>query len=85
MDRAENRFIRQALEMARQLTLLADEGEASSADDGCAVLYGVIRDCAYSIRKRARHERHVHMELGKWGQNPGSGKRKTARQMELGT
>jgi hypothetical protein len=52
--------------MARRLNLLADHGEADCDDDSCAVLYGVIRDCAYKIRGRAEHERREHLELGKW-------------------
>jgi len=61
-----NRHIAQALELARHLTVLADEGEVSCKDDGCAVLYGVIRDCAYSIRSRAEQERDIHRALGIW-------------------
>jgi len=52
--------------MSRRLTILADEGEASSRDDGCAVLYGVIRDCAYKIKGRAEREKEVHKVLGIW-------------------
>ncbi|MDD4873348.1 MAG: hypothetical protein PHR77_22555 [Kiritimatiellae bacterium] len=52
--------------MSRKLTILADEGEASSTDDGCAVLYGIVRDCAYKIRGRAERERDVHKVLGVW-------------------
>mgnify|MGYP001593183741 CR=1 FL=1 len=64
MDR--NRHIREALDIARKLTILADEGESESQDDGCSVLFGVIRDCAYKIRGRAERERDVHKLLGVW-------------------
>jgi hypothetical protein len=66
MKKCCNTVIREALELARTLTVLADEGEASSRDDGCAVLCGVIRDCAYKIRSRAVHERDRRQELGLW-------------------
>ena len=61
-----NENIRRALELARRLTLLADRGEAQSKDDGCAVLYCVIRDCAYKIRGRAEGERDAHRMIGIW-------------------
>lgn len=66
MNRTPNNNLKEALEISRQLTILADNGEASSRDDGCAVLYGVIRDCAYKIRGRAERERDVHKILGIW-------------------
>ncbi len=61
-----NEYIKQALESSRKLIILADEGEAHSVDDGCAVLYGVVRDCAYKIRAEAEREKQVHIENGKW-------------------
>jgi len=63
MPETSNKFIRDALELARKLTILADDGEATSKDDGCAVLCGVIRDCAYKIRGRAEREREVHRQM----------------------
>jgi len=66
MNNSSNKHLKQALEISKKLTILADEGEASSQDDGCAVLYGVIRDCAYKIRGRAERERDVHKVLGIW-------------------
>ncbi len=64
-----NQFIKDALENARQLIVLADEGEANCNDDGCAVLYGVIRDCAYKIRAEAEREKQAHIAKRKWGTN----------------
>jgi len=66
MSNCNNKNIKESLELARKLTVLADKGEASSRDDGCAVLYGVIRDCAYKIKGRAEREREVHKVLGIW-------------------
>lgn len=66
MNNSSNKNLKRALEISRQLTILADEGEASSKDDGCVVLYGVIRDCAYKIKGRAEREREVHKVLGIW-------------------
>ncbi len=64
-----NQFIKEALEKSRQLIVLADEGEAHCVDDGCAVLFGVIRDCAYKIRAEAEREKQAHISQGKWDKN----------------
>ena len=61
-----NRHIKKALVEARTLTILADEGEANSRDDGCVLLYSVVRDCAYKIREQAEREKKVHEERGLW-------------------
>jgi hypothetical protein len=39
---------------------LADEGDANREDNGCGVLYGLVRDCAYKIRRLAEAEKEVH-------------------------
>jgi len=64
MVRACNEHIKEALEAARDLTILADEGMAQCKDDGCMVLYSVVRDCAYKIRAQAERERKAHMTKG---------------------
>ena len=64
-----NKHILKAFDMARKLIILADEGEADCKDNGCVVLYGRIRDCAYSIRKEAERERDAHIERGTWEDN----------------
>lgn len=61
-----NTNILEVLEFARQLIILADEGEAHSRDDGCVVLYGVVRDCAYKMRSEANRERAAHKAAGRW-------------------
>lgn len=66
MVEACNRQIKQALELARKLIILADEGEAVSQDDGCVLLYSVIRDCAYKIRTQGEREKEAHKARGLW-------------------
>lgn len=66
MPRPCNEHIREALRMARELMALADEGDADRQDDGCGVLYGVVRDCAYQIRAEAEREREAHKAKGTW-------------------
>jgi hypothetical protein len=66
MARAYNEHIVEVLEMARQLLILADMGDLDSEDDGCRVLYGIVRDCAYKIRAQAEREREGHKMRGIW-------------------
>ena len=66
MTRECNDNIRRALKTATELVILADEGEAAMQDDGCGVLYGVVRDCAYKVRAEAERERDAHKAKGAW-------------------
>ena len=66
MTRICNEHIRQALRETKALMILADEGEAASQDDGCMVLYSVVRDCAYKIRAEAEREKDAHKAKGMW-------------------
>ena len=51
------------------MLILADMGDLDSEDDGCRVLYGVVRDCAYKIRAQAERERDAHKIRGIWNVN----------------
>jgi len=66
-----------ALELARRLLILAGQGDAARTDVGCGVLYGVIRDCAYKIRRQAEQELAEHKAMGIWPENK-NGKKKDA-------
>lgn len=70
MTTSDNEHIRQALELSRQLIILADEGELDARDDGCILLYGVARDCAYKLRQLAEAERERHQARGDWQAPP---------------
>ena len=61
-----NQCIRKTLELAEQMLRLADEGDAVRQDVGCGVLYGVLRDSAYRIKKMAEAERRAHAQRGGW-------------------
>ncbi len=66
MKQSCNEHIRESLDLVRNLIILADEGERDSNDDGCRLLYGVIRDCAYKIKNEAERERLAHQINNKW-------------------
>ena len=63
---SHSHHIERSFELAEQLRVLADEGEAQCRDDGCLLLYSVIRDSAYRIMDQARRERNVHRAQGDW-------------------
>lgn len=66
MTKDPNRHLREALELARRMAKLADDAELQSPDDGCSVLCGVVRDCAYKIRGQAEQEKERHKLRGVW-------------------
>ena len=77
MIRRCNEHLREALELARRLIILSDQGDLDSEDDGCHILYGVVRDCAYKIRMQAERERDVHKRKGVWNENEVGGLERT--------
>ena len=45
---------------------LADQGDADREDNGCGILYGVLRDSAYKLKKLAEDEKANHIHKGWW-------------------
>jgi hypothetical protein len=52
MQPTNDHYVQEAMDIARRLLALADEGNAAGRDD-CGILLGVLRDCAYKIRREA--------------------------------
>ena len=48
---------------------LADKGDADREDTGCGILYGVLRDSAYKLKKLAEQEKKAHIDKGYWQEN----------------
>jgi hypothetical protein len=61
-----NQCIKKTLELADLMLQVVDEGDAARQDVGCGVLYGVLRDSAYRIKKLAEAERAAHIKKGGW-------------------
>jgi hypothetical protein len=61
-----NENIKKALAASASLMDLADKGDMDREDNGCGVLYGVVRDAAYKIREQAEKEKKNHIQLNKW-------------------
>jgi hypothetical protein len=60
MENEPDEYIRRAIRLAGDMKNLADEGEVQAPDNSCAVLFGVVRDCAYRIQGRAEREEELH-------------------------
>lgn len=58
--------IKKSLKLIESMLDLADEGDAVREDSGCGVLYGVLRDSAYKIKRLAESEREAHIKKGWW-------------------
>ena len=58
--------IKKVIVLADKMLNLSDEGDAVREDTNCGVLYGVIRDAAYRIKRMAEDERDAHIKKGWW-------------------
>ncbi len=58
--------ISRTLELVEQMILLADQGDADREDAGCGIMYGILRDSAYRLKKIAEKERESHVQKGWW-------------------
>lgn len=70
MPEAQETCLNDALELSRRLLKLADDGESACVDDGCIVLYGIIRDCAYQIKAGTEKEMVAHARKRLWQRKP---------------
>ena len=57
--------IEKTIQLAEAMIQLANMGDEEREDTGCGILYGVVRDAAYKIKKLAEVERHKH-EVKSW-------------------
>ena len=64
--RACDKHIIRTLELTEEMIDLADMGDAGREDTGCGVLYGILRDSAYKLRKLAEKEKKAHIQKGLW-------------------
>lgn len=55
------------LEMADRMIVISEQGFGSCEDDGCLLLNGLVRECAYRLRDAAELERKVHVANWKGG------------------
>ncbi len=61
-----NHNIRKTLNLVDEMIRVADKGDIEREDSGCGILYGVLRDSAYKVKKLAEQEKEKHIEKGWW-------------------
>ena len=61
-----NEALRKTLKLTELMNAVADEGDSLREDVGCGVLYGILRDSAFKIRKLAEEEVQAHIREGRW-------------------
>jgi hypothetical protein len=61
-----NMHIMKTLSLVEEMMALADQGDADREDNGCGILYGVLRDSAYKLKKLAEAEKQNHITKGWW-------------------
>lgn len=58
--------IEKTLGLVKVMIDIANQGDIDREDTGCGVLYGILRDSAYKIRKIAEQEKEAHIKKGWW-------------------
>ena len=61
-----NLHIERTLALVEEMIALADQGDADREDNGCGILYGVLRDSAFRIKGLAEAEKAAHIQKGWW-------------------
>ena len=61
-----NLHIKHTLKLVDEMIDLADRGDADRQDNGCGILFGVLRDSAFKLKKLAEEERLNHIRKGWW-------------------
>ena len=64
--KACNKNIIKTLKLVEKMIELSNAGDEDRDDVDCGILYGILRDSAYRIRKIAEKEKIAHLEKGKW-------------------
>lgn len=58
--------INRTLELVDAMIALADQGDVEREDVGCGIMYGILRDAAYRLKKIAEQEKKAHQQKGWW-------------------
>ena len=70
MTHSFNENLLKTIRLTREMLALADEGDRDRTDDSCGIVYGVLRDTAYRLRKLAEADCDKHRQNGKWDETP---------------
>lgn len=66
MSKPYNDNLKRLIQMTRDMLALSDEGDRDRNDDTCGIIYGILRDTGYRLRKLAEEECEKHKKSGKW-------------------
>ncbi len=66
MSSAFNENLLRLKRLTNEMLALADEGDAQRNDPSCGIIYGILRDSAYRLRRLAEEECDKHRLAGKW-------------------
>jgi hypothetical protein len=66
MARTADNNLLQIMRLTQRMLALADAGDRDRDDSACGVIYGILRDSAYQLRKLAKQECEKHRAAGKW-------------------
>ena len=58
--------IESTLQITAKMIKLAEIGNAEREDTGCGILYGVLLDSAYKLKRLAEKEKENHLNKGWW-------------------
>ena len=61
-----DRNIKSTLQLASKMIELANKGDVEREDNGCGIMYGILRDSAYKLKQLAEKEREKHIKKGWW-------------------
>jgi len=67
-----NEHIRKTIKLTAEMIEISEKGDSDREDAGCGILYGVLRDSAYKIRKMAEDEKQKHIKKGWWDKKKNS-------------
>jgi hypothetical protein len=64
--KACNHHLKQTIRLAERMIQLADKGDNDREDTGCGILYGMLRDSGYKLKRLAEEEKLKHIAKGWW-------------------
>jgi len=64
--RPENKNILRVLELAKEMIDTAEEGDIHRKDNGCGIIFGILRDSGYKLINLAEEEIEKHFLKGSW-------------------
>lgn len=56
MNCKNEKLIGEAIKLSEKMLSMAENGTVACEDDSCLLIFGVIRDCSYKIRRTIREE-----------------------------